>query len=497
MNNRLVIYFHYDPRGQADTACRFAVQAMRKWARVLLFVHNGTLAEESRVWLKENRIPFLERENVGLDVGAYREALLHIGRETFETFEEVILMNYTLAGPVLSLQGMFERMQERQELDFWGISRHYPMRSRRFGKGGEVPEHIQSHFIAVRRRMYEDFWQYWEKMTLPQSYEDSIRVHESRFTAYFSALGYRWDTVVDGETWRGIFVNPIMGNPVDLIIRDSCPFFKRRSFFTPYADELRRTDGCAAARLYAYVRTHSAFPVDDLIASLLQTQRLTDMSQNLHWHYLLGENTGGHLPLTMLSAESLQEGCTLQPDQIYFLPMTFFRDGTLHWYEQSNCWQDTSSGSLDAAVSLFSQYPMLGILGAALPLYPECARAKWKQWRADLPYVQEKMKALNIQVPIDPRQPLPLPNGGGLMVRGAAFPRGLPPLRQNKDFWLLPLLAQQNGFYSADAEWSEQSAARADVYQASLWQIQTLTGAGKLLARRIKHALLARKEADK
>lgn len=495
MNNRLVIYFHYDPRGQADTACRFAVQAMRKWARVLLFVHNGTLAQESRAWLEESGISYLERKNIGLDVGAYRDALFHIGQETLDTFEEVILMNYTLAGPVCSLQSMFEKMQARTELDFWGLSRHYAMHSRRFGKGGEVPEHIQSHFIAVRRRMYKDFWQYWQKMELPKSYEDSIRFHESRFTAYFAALGYRWDTVVDGEAWRNIFVNPIMGSPIDLIIRDGCPFFKRRSFFTPYADELRRTDGCAAARLYAYVKTNTDFPVEELVASLLSTQPLADMAQNLHWHYLLPTGISNPLPFTILTAQELQTGQSLQPEQIYFLPLTVFHSGALRWYEQNNGWQE-SSPCLSAAVSLFEQHPMLGVLGASLPLYPECAREKWKQWHAALPYVKEKMQQLNIRVPLDETQPLPLPNGGGLLVRGAAFPDGLPPLQNKYDFWLLPLLAQQNSFYSADAEEIEQALARTDVYQASLWQVQTAAGAGRLLARRIKHTLRARKEGD-
>lgn len=494
MNNRLVIYFHYDPRGQADTACRFAVQAMRKQARVLLFVHNGTLSEDSRAWLDENGIPFLERENVGLDVGAYRDALLHIGRETLDTFEEVILMNYTLAGPVCPLQDMFDKMQARPELDFWGLSRHYAMHSRRFGKRGEVPEHIQSHFIAVRRRMYTDFWQYWQRMTLPKSYEDSIRFHETRFTCYFSALGYRWDTVVNGETWRGTFVNPIMGCPADLILSESCPFFKRRSFFTPYADELRRTDGCAALRLYNCVKNGSDFPVDALVSSLLQTQPLTAMAQNLHWHYRLPTDTGASA--VILKKDDLQNGRMLQPDQIYCLPMTFFCSATPHWYEKTGCWQENDP-RLAAAAVLFDRYPMLGILGAALPLYPECARIKWKNWREDLPYVKECMHRWNIQVPLDESQPLPLPNGGCLLVRGSAFPQGLPPLKTRKDFWLLSLLAQQNGYYSADAESEEQAISRTDVYQASLWQVQTPGGAGKLLARRLKHALLSRKEADK
>ena len=57
-----------------------------------------------------------------------------------------------------------------------------------------VPEHIQSHFVVVRSRMMADFFAYWQAAALPASYEDSVRLHETQFTAHFAALGYRWDT---------------------------------------------------------------------------------------------------------------------------------------------------------------------------------------------------------------------------------------------------------------------------------------------------------------
>lgn len=72
----------------------------------------------------------IERENVGFDVGAYREALLTLGREKLAEYEEIVLMNYTLAGPVCSLAAMFTAMDARPELDFWGLTRHYAMQSR-------------------------------------------------------------------------------------------------------------------------------------------------------------------------------------------------------------------------------------------------------------------------------------------------------------------------------------------------------------------------------
>mgnify|MGYP003375004535 FL=1 len=148
---RLIIYFHYDAKGQVDEPCRFAVRALLPFGN-LIFVTNGTLRQVDREWIQANGLQSVERENVGLDVGAYRQILLSFGEQNLRNYDELILMNCTLAGPVFSLQSMFDAMEARKDLDFWGLTRHYAMRSRRFG--GWVPEHLQSHFLAIRSNMF-------------------------------------------------------------------------------------------------------------------------------------------------------------------------------------------------------------------------------------------------------------------------------------------------------------------------------------------------------
>ena len=264
MKKRLIIYFNYHPNGQADAACRFAVQQMAAVGQVF-FVNNGPLQPESRQWAQDCCHTVLERENTGFDVGAYRDAVLQTGLDMLLQYDEVVLMNYTLAGPVGDVAAMFAAMDGRPELDFWGLTRHYAMRSHRFGGAkAMVPEHIQ-----------------WQAAALPASYEDSVRLHETQFTAHFAALGYRWDTFVDTKDLASLFVNPIMACPKLLLADRGCPFFKRRSFFTPYADELRRTDGQAAAELYDYLKSETDYPVDDLLRALLPVQPLAAMAQNL------------------------------------------------------------------------------------------------------------------------------------------------------------------------------------------------------------------------
>lgn len=465
---RLVIYFHYDAQGSLDEPCRFAIRALEADADVVL-VSNGALDSESRTWVEREKIRFLERENVGFDVGAYREALFWLGRESVCQYDELVLMNYTLAGPVSPLAVMWRSMEQRQELGFWGLTRHYAMRSRRFG--GDVPEHLQSHFLAIRRVMLrsDDFWQYWQQMQLPKSYEESVMRHETHFTSYFSERGYAWDSYVPTDDLKTFFVNPIMACPRELLEKRGCPFYKRRSFFTPYEDELRRTDGDAAAELYTYLRSRTTYPVDALLRSLLRTQPLAELGKNMHWHYIVQEQE------TRADVDLQVRGLRL----VRFSPAD--EDPVLHWYLQKSA--ERADKQLLAAAELFAEYPLLGALSPALPLRPEALSCAERSWKESLPWLRKQ-----VSVPMGAEPPA-APMAGWALVRAEAFPQGVPNVRSSRDIWLLPLIAQQNGYYSATMESAEQAAARSDYGDAYRKAAAMPAAVAKQFARLIKHRL--------
>lgn len=142
------------------------------------------------------------------------------------------------------------------------------------------------------------------------------------------------------------------------------PVFKRRSFFTPYADELRRTDGQAAAELYDYLKSETDYPVDDLLRALLPVQPLAAMAQNLHWHYILPQTAGECAPI-LLDANTLAKGCALQPDAVYCLPLPRAAGVEGYYYARSM----PTSLQLAQAAELFDAHPLVGVFGPALPLY--------------------------------------------------------------------------------------------------------------------------------
>ena len=96
---RLIVYFHYDPLGQIDTACRVAVEAMAHYGECSLSQQHAAPGGPCLGGVGD--VDLRERENRGLDVGAYK-ALAVIGRGRLAPYDELVLMNFTLAARLLN-----------------------------------------------------------------------------------------------------------------------------------------------------------------------------------------------------------------------------------------------------------------------------------------------------------------------------------------------------------------------------------------------------------
>ena len=270
------------------------------------------------------------------------------------------------------------------------------------------------------------------------------------------------------EDMRGVFVNPIMACPRELLEKRGCPFFKRRSLFTPYGDELRRTDGMAARELCAYLHEKTSFPLDLLLVSLLKTQPLAALSKNLHWRYVVGMPTQTQADPAVLGLRLIR----------YALPKT---DPVTDWYTRQAAAQ--ADALMEQAAIWFEKQPLLGILSPSVPLYAGCAAAQRRQWLAEKESLQSQA-----QVPVG-EEPLPAPNCGWMLVRESAFPQGIPDCKSQHDAWRLALIAQANGAYAASFETAAQAVARADILNAYETAAAQPAAVAKQLGRLIKHRL--------
>lgn len=226
---RAGIFLFYDPEGKVDDYILGCLGSLQEHMDYLLVVSNSPLDETNRKRLESVSSEVMERKNVGYDVGAYRDGLRHLGWDHMGDYDELVLFNYTFFAPIHPWAGLFERT-DKWDTDFWGITEHDEVRPHPFLPKLVMPRHIQSHWIAVRASLSttKDWRTYWEDMPPIESYNDSIQWHESRFTGYFNALGYRHEVAYNVDDYPS--ANPVFDN-ANLLLQDGCPILKRRNLF--------------------------------------------------------------------------------------------------------------------------------------------------------------------------------------------------------------------------------------------------------------------------
>ena len=291
---RLVIYFFYDMDGIVDSYIPYMLEDLKKNCSDLFIVCNGKLSAEGRKTFNSFTSNLLVRDNVGFDVWAYKEAMATYGWEKLSEFDEVIMMNFTIMGPLYPFAEMFEVMDKR-DIDFWGITKYHKVDNDPFGNivYGYIPDHIQSHFIAVRKNMLNsrEFHDYWDFHPEVKNYSDAVGLHEAIFTKKFEDYGFVSDVYVDTEDLKPVTYYPLLARPKELIQDRRCPIFKRRSFFSDYLHLYSESVGNASVDLFNYISKHTDYDVNLIWDNILRVNNMDDIRKMLHLNYILPGNT--------------------------------------------------------------------------------------------------------------------------------------------------------------------------------------------------------------
>lgn len=291
---RLLVFFFYDKDGVVDGYLRYFLDDLTQNVTDTIVICNGKLNAAGRADFEKYTDKIIVRENKGLDVWAYKTGLEYYGWDKLAEFDEVILANSTMMGPVYPFKEMFDTMDQKEDLDFWGITLHHGSEMDPFGCNpyGYLPLHIQSHFIVYRQRFVKslDLQTFWKNMKPISGYEDSIGSYESYFTKAFEDKGFKWDVYVDTRDIVDITSYPLMCTPVKLIKEYRCPIFKRRSFFQPLESVLAETAGQTAEELYHFLKNETTYDVNLIWDNALRTMHMEDLYNSLHLDYILPRN---------------------------------------------------------------------------------------------------------------------------------------------------------------------------------------------------------------
>ena len=281
---RLGIYCFYDKYGHAASFIKTFLDDLMDNLDDLIVVVNGQLSDQARQLFSEYTKTIIVRENKGLDVAAYKQAILTLGWEKLESYDEVICLNDTVMGPVYPFREMFACM-DRKDVDFWGITAY----AGETVDKEQIPTHLQAYWHAYRRSLVSSpaFHEYWETMPLWKDYAEVTRKHEMTFTKHFTDLGFTWASYIDWRKYQGYSSYPLLYIPMQIVRDDRCPIFKRRSFFVDYSAYFDQTAGQPALDLYEYLRDHTDYDVDMIWDAILPSYNIDDIRKAMHLDYVL------------------------------------------------------------------------------------------------------------------------------------------------------------------------------------------------------------------
>lgn len=249
---RLGIFLFYDGDGRVSPHIHTSIKAFSPHFEELIFVANGKLNMRTYAGLEPYVTYLLRRENVGFDVWGYKAGIEHVGYSNLEKYDEIVLLNYTFFAPVTDLGEMFSRMEQRQDLDGWGMTE--------YSDAGKT--FLQSYFLCSRKSLHsrQDYRNYWQTMPEIKSINDSLDYHEFRFSRYFRDLGYKLESYVENrKDWDG---NTTLTD-IDGLIDGGMPVIKYRSFnFDPDIVEAR--GGRKMSANFDLVRDRTDYPVEEV-----------------------------------------------------------------------------------------------------------------------------------------------------------------------------------------------------------------------------------------
>lgn len=149
---RLGIVLSYDEDGIIYDYLRYYIKELSTVCDRLVVAFNGELQKESREALLEIADDVYERENKGLDCGAYLDVIEnYLTLAEVETYDEVCLSNDTVFGPFVSFGSIFDTMEGKGD-DVWGLKMKslYP-----------IP-HIEGFFFCFRNGTITEAVAYWK-----------------------------------------------------------------------------------------------------------------------------------------------------------------------------------------------------------------------------------------------------------------------------------------------------------------------------------------------
>ena len=220
---RYAVFAGYNKDGIIEPYIITYLKGLEEVTDGIVYIADSSLKEGELEKLRDINIIYTQHQkHHKYDFGSYAIGYNWLKDNGYlDKADELIFANDSVYAPITSFKPMFEEMNKRTDLDFWGVT-----------EGAQFTNHLVSSFMVYRHSVFSDtyFYDIWDLITDELKREDCILGYEIKITPYLEALGYKWDTYIDYEELEYLPYPAKDWYPMSLVSKHKYQFFKRRVF---------------------------------------------------------------------------------------------------------------------------------------------------------------------------------------------------------------------------------------------------------------------------
>lgn len=279
--DRLTLFVFFDKDGIVDDYKIYYLAELAKNSSKVLIIVNGDIKNAELPKL-ERYGEVIQRENNGYDVTAYKVGIQTLGYDELAKYDELVLCNDTVFGPLYPFARVFDEMNSKK-IDLWGLTKGYSDVIPLDGKIIEFGDHIHSYFIAVRKSVLvsKEFRSYWQKFPRIESYYDAVFKFEVRFTDYFVKKGFSYDVYVQTDDIKQLTKNHLAFMTTELLENRKLPIIKRRHLYSNLDDFMSNTIANELRDSFNFVRDKTKYDTSMMWDTILRNGDLYNIWKQL------------------------------------------------------------------------------------------------------------------------------------------------------------------------------------------------------------------------
>lgn len=244
------------------------LEELKKVSKFVLTVCSSNIPEKEEKKLRKYSNFVLKLKNNSDTQSAYLNALLYLKLAPAFNFDQIVMMDDSVFGPVYPLYSVFNKMKEKREVDFWSITK----------RKDNFPD---TYFIVLNSAILMDKY-------LCNDIKYCLKKPEP-LTKFVNNLlkKYSYQSVLEMEDLLSLSDCPFEELPYFLLKYKKCPFINEKHFYNGYKNVFKINFHDQVNKILPFLQEETDYNVEVIWKRILRVGNMADIKNQLNLNYVL------------------------------------------------------------------------------------------------------------------------------------------------------------------------------------------------------------------